>query len=392
MSDTIVRRLSMRVYQEGFELDAAFVNPNSGIDFLPVARWVSQGTGQAASVVTVSGNPLDIHKNPNGDGGIRALSTGNFTAAIRFLRSPELPFKFRYGWVGAAIKHPLTSDYEFRLGFSYLSGGYQSQAKQMDITVDFTGLVSIRVDEITVATAASTLTPDFHWYAIEYFCDDTNGFINVWVDDILWVSFSGDTQGDTFNYWDNLQVNWGFDCALDDIVINAATITYTGGSSTPTLGATVSGGTSLANAVITDFVETSPGEGFLVLEPSGASAPSGFVSGEALSDGFGWTATSAQVAIDANGLDKNSGRPPENFLLLLRPTDDVAVDFVGQDGNSVDNFLNVDDDPFGDILDYNEGDTNGQRDIYELENLPFSPETIEAVEVVSGENGRFSNS
>ncbi len=372
----------MRIYQEGFELDDTFITQNDpSVGFLPIARWIRSGLG--ASYVSTA--TQDVHTNPNGDGGIRAIAHGSVNSDRRHVFSPELPFNMRYGWVGFAMRAPLIGPPDTQFGFSYISGGFDNDAKQMDISVDFTGLVSIRVATTPVNTALAVLTPGHHWYAVEYFCDDTNGFINVWVDDILWVSFSGDTKGDgTFDYWDQLQVSFGDSSSLDDIVVNAATITYTAGTSTPTLGATVTGGTSGATAVITDFLEPlTAGEGYIVLEPLVSTAPSGFVSGEVLTDGFGWSATSAQKDIDANGLDKNSGRPPENILLLLRPISDVSVTLVGQDGNSVDNFLNVDDDPFGDTSDYNEGTIIGEEDVYELENMPFSPESIEAVEVVT---------
>ena len=374
----------MRIYQEGFELDAAFINENGSVDFLPVSRWVEVG-GRSYFVST---NTFDIHTNPNGDGGTQSIGMGGYSPATddRHMHSPGLPFDLRYAWTGYAARSPIAQP-DFQFGFSHLAGGVSKLAKHIDIQTDFAGIVSIRNGGVVVASSVTPLTPSYHWYAVEYFLDEINGFVNVWVDDIFWVSFSGNTVGSdlsTLGYWDNLQVSFGENTSVDDIVVNAATISYNSGISTPTLGATVTGGTSGSSAVITNYQEpTVTGEGFVVLHPIGTTAPAGFIFGETLSDGFGWTATANQKDIDLNGLDKNSGRPPENIIILIRPDQDVSAGLIGSDGNSINNYQQVDDDPFGDTLNYNEGTLVGQEDVYRLADLPFSPATIEAVEVVT---------
>lgn len=369
----------MRLYQEGFELDSAVTTGfDSSTKLLPIAQWISDFF---SSVVPTTVTP---HTNPNGDGGSISLGIGGFTNGNRFF-SPQLPVDLKYGWIGFAIKVPDIGTSRF--GISVINDGFSNIAKQVDVTVEFTGIVSLRVGGTTVATGTTIFNSGWHWVALEYFCDDTLGFMNLYVDDVQEITFnSSDTRGDaTYDFWNEVQIELGVNSQLDDIVINTATVSYVGGTGLPTVGNVVTGGTSGATAVITSFAESISGVGYLTLEPNPGDivGPSGFTLTEGLSDGAGWTSTSAQVDMGADGLDKNSGKPLETFLLLLRTTSTTSAGLTGQDADQIDNHLNVDDNPFGsDALTYNEGAASGLEDVYGMESIPFSPESIDAVEII----------
>jgi len=370
----------MRIYQEGFELDPSAVDEfHNNIPLLPIAGWVG---AFGSSVFVTKTTP---HTTPNGEGGVQSLAAG-VAGSSEIFYSPEIPVDLSYAWIGFGLRVPdINTSY---LGISYTTGGFASTAKNIDIKLEFNGIAGIRVNGTEVAVGTTNFSNGWHWFALEYFCHPTDGFIRLYVDDNLEVEYvSQDTTGLSTGpeyIFNNVQVQLATNSQVDDIVINAATLHYTGGSSTPTIGDTVTGGTSSATAVITNYVETSAGEGYLVLQPNvgDTTSPTGFTASEGLSDVAGWTATADQVAIDANGLDNNSGQPLETYLLLLRPTSDISTQLTGQDGNGADNWENVDDDPFGDTATYNEGVTSGLTDVYAIENLPFTPGSVDTVEVI----------
>ena len=368
----------MRIYQEGFELDESTEIELSALGvLLPIAGWYGGITDVFITTITP-------HTNTKGNGGARSLALGLPSVTSRVhMYGPKLKNNHRYAWIGFAMKVPDVLDSAF--GVSVIEGGFSTTAKQVSVVVSYTGTVSVRVGSVVVASSPKVFTDSWHWFALEYFCDETSGFINLYVDDVLEISHGpANTQGLVgTNFWNMVQVQLGVNSQLDDIVINTATLTYSGGSGTPTIGTTVTGGTSTSTAVISRFEETSPGNGYLTLRPTigSTSGPSGFQSAETLT-ATGWSATSSQVDIGPTGLDKNSAKPLENFLLLLRPTTDISVQLTGQDANQINNFDNVNDDPFGDITTFNEGTTVGERDIYGLQNIPFSPGEVDAVEVI----------
>jgi len=369
----------MRTYQEGFELDedvSTELSPT--LPLLPIAGWVGAG-GSEAFISTVT-----PHRNTKGFGGSQSLSMALVVFEIRRnFYGPKLPLNLPYGCIGFAARTPDELDSKF--GISVIEGGFEPTAKQVSVVISFSGTVGLQVGGTNVANGSTIFSNGWHWYVLEYFCHPTSGFMNLYVDGVLEIAtglintrgFSG------ADYFNQVQMYFGSNSQLDDIVINTPTISYSSGSGTPTVGTTVTGATSLSTAVISGYREYSPGVGFLILSPSigSTSGPYGFEFGETL-NASGWSATANQKDIDSNGLDINSGIPKENFLLLLRPTSDVSVQLTGSDSDQVDNFANVNEVPFGTTTNFNEGDVSGLADIYSMQNLPFSPESVEAVEVV----------
>lgn len=75
---------------------------------------------------------------------------------------------------------------------------------------------------------------------------------------------------------------------------------------------------------------------------------------------------------------------PESRVDVLVPDGTTTAQWVGSDGNSVDNHLLVDDaGPALDTADYVQSDTVGALDTYTIGNLPHAPASIQAVQVAA---------
>lgn len=370
----------MRLYQTGFELDHTF--ELDGANILMADRWTTSLVGNSTGIRLETTGALPwVHKTSAGFGGQCALYRNNSsTEAIAY--SNRFPHNFREAWIGFALKIPNSENTRIMFGNSLENLSISSP--QMEILLNPGGSGSLwsgsSVSGINVASHEFLLTPGYHWFSIQYLLNNTGGYFYVYADDELYLSFNGDTRGnDNYNYWDRVVVSLGYGSAIDDFIINGITISYingAGGGGTPAIGNTVTGGTSGSTAIITEFREINPGEGYLVLEQVSA----GFNNGETLTDGSGWSATTSIIGGADPGLDKNSGKPDETFLVLTKPNGTVSAGLMGSDGDQIDNHLQVND-TFTDESTYNFAINPGIEDIYSMETLPFSPETIDAVEV-----------
>lgn len=370
----------MRLYQTGFELDDDLTE--DGVQLLLAERWTTNAAtiNNGWTIVNDGSEPF-VHTNPQGLGGTNAISRQS-TLVDATMWSKRFPFDFKEAWIGFAFKIPTADTSSLCIGNS-LEGTDDLLGSQIQMVFQPDGSCNIWLGDDDSGSIAATenflLTPGYHWFALQYRLDNSSGTFQLYADDTLYASFTGDTRGNaSYDYWNRFWVSFGRGSALDDFLINGLTVTYTGGaggSGSPTIGNTVTGGTSGATAVITSFEESS-GDGFLVLE----NVSGNFSDAESISDGSGWTATSALVGGGSGGLDKNSGKPAETFIVLTRPNGTTAAGLTGSDGNSVDNHLQVNDD-FTDESTYN-STTSAAEDLYTMENLPFSPDTVDAVEPV----------
>lgn len=369
----------MRLYQTGFELDDDFVE--DGVDLLLANRWSTGSFGANGWSFENSGTEPWVHTTPAGLGGSNAIYRGpSLLSATIF--SNRFPHNFREAWIGFAFKIPTEGN--SRLAFSNSLEGTSLDSPQIEILARPDGGATLWLGGSSSGTQISSelflLTPGYHWFAIKYLLNNSGGIFQVYADNTLWLNFTGDTRGnDTYNYWDQFAVSFANGSALDDFVINGVTISYTGGSGgggTPATGNTVTGGASGSTAIITDFKETTAGVGYLLLE----QASGDFNPSESISDGSGWSATTALVG-GSPGFDKNSGQPDETYIVVTRPNGTVSAGLTGSDGNQIDNHLQVSD-TFTDESTYNFASAPGVEDVYSMQSLPFSPATIDAVEPV----------
>lgn len=363
----------MRLYQTGFELDNEIIT--QGIRVIIGDRWTFSGGVFFGDGV---GKPW-VHTTPQGYGGQNCIYS---TTSSGWFWSRRLPFNFKDGWIGVAIHTP--TDEQMRFGFDNALEG-DIFRPQMEIVLDPSGSTELWLGNSTgggtlVDTGNFILTPGYHWYAIRYRIGNSGGLFEVYADNVLLLSHTGDTRASaTYDYWDRFSGLLGRGSAIDDFVVNGITISYTGGSGgggTPAIGNTVTGGVTGAQAVITAYKETSPGVGYLLLQAPTA----GFNPTEGVSDGSGWSATLNLVG-GTFGFDKNSGKPDETYIVVTRPNGTVSAGLNGSDGDQVDNHLQVND-TFTSEATYNFTSSAGTEDVYTMTSLPFSPGTIDAVEPV----------
>lgn len=230
--------------------------------------------------------------------------------------------------------------------------------------------ITIRRGSTILATAAQPLGLNmWRLIEIEVFLDNINGFVKVWVDQgnksgTPWVEASGDTTepggGLARISIKNLNAN-----KIDDLSINSITMSVDGVSGTFQAGETITGGTSGATAVIT-AVEISVGAGVLVLQEWNGTA---FQDNETITGGTSGATglVNAPTSDYKNGFEPNSGHIGNEFLVLMRPNaNGNSSQLIGSDGDSIDNYLLVNDVPT-DSIDYVETTTAGSRDTYKID-------------------------
>ncbi len=239
-----------------------------------------------------------------------------------------------------------------------------------------------------LATSVGTF-PLLQWHQIEfhYFIDNTAGFCHVYVNDdgtyaTPAVSVTGvDTQDDgSVDSTNRIQVRMpGVACRIDDIAVNSVSLSYdTGTVAPPAAGETLTGGTSGATCVVSHVHGDTTSGRVLVHTVSGV-----FADNEPLtSSGTFVGAVNAPNADYVDGFEPQSQAPGEGFIVYLKPSGNGNTsDLVGTDGDSTDNYLLVDDDPIDATTEGVVTGTDGDYDTYDLETLPASANSINAVAV-----------
>lgn len=149
----------------------------------------------------------------------------------------------------------------------------------------------------TLALGTTGYLPEdiYSWCCMRYFVANSGGLIQLRVHAYanLHMSYSGDTQGSaSFDNVDGLRFYMdgvANDGRLDDFYVFARTLYYSGGTGTiPAVGDTITDGSTGATCTV-DFVEGTNAAGVLVVY--GVSDGTGFVSGNTISNGGGWSAT-----------------------------------------------------------------------------------------------------
>ena len=242
-----------------------------------------------------------------------------------------------------------------------------------------TANIAIHRNTTALATSSSSVFTIGQWNWIHYwaFINDTTGFGHVRVGSYsnLVVSATGvDTKAhasdSTAAHIGITSVGTSGVSGADDIMVFARSMYFSSATgSTPVVGATITGGTSAATAIIT-HVYTSGADGvFFVRTVSGT-----FVAAETITSG-GWSATAG------NGLGNNQDSlwVREQYILLRTVNSDSSVAWTSSTGAS--HYTEVDDSAT--TSDFVSTNTNAQLDEYGTTgSLPPGAE-IEAVNVTA---------
>lgn len=250
-----------------------------------------------------------------------------------------------------------------------------------------------RGDETTlVATSAGTVSANaWHRFEVHYYCDQTAGDCDVYVDDngtysTATVSFnSGDTAqgaGDTFN---SVYVGGDGTTRADDVALNSISVQIDGvAGGTPAAGDSITWGASGA-ATVSGYMDNGDNSGRLILHQSNHEA-NPITDNLGITDGT-WTA----AAVVPNGffqfgVEPNSTFPGPGFIQykLVDGSVEGQINLTGTDLNQIDNHLMVDDQPVDTTTEGVVADTTGEYDIYSSSStLPSSANSINHIDVVS---------
>lgn len=235
-----------------------------------------------------------------------------------------------------------------------------------------TGIISAHSGTATLlATSASGVFPYSRYFvmAIHFRMLDAGGLYEVYIDDVLVLTFSGDTKPGAETTFNSVGYFCGpSTCRLDEFCRNSITLEYDNGvGGIPTVGQTVTGGTSGATAVITN-VEGNAVSGVLVLRTWNGT---NFQNNEAITTP---ALLNAQVnAPDANyisGFQPNSTKPGEGFVSAIIPSGvGATTQLTSSTGGA--NWDNVNEIP-PNSTDYNSSGTADQYDTYAATDLPTS--------------------
>ncbi len=326
------------------------------------------GTG----VSTLNSTAADQHKDRDGNGGSYCLAGPGGLNGLRQIRQSTLNVRSLVEcWDRIQCYIGTASGGAGRaLILAFINGATELGSVNIDLSV---GYIQIYTSTATLAASSATgVFPYSRWFtlAVQFRLLDAGGLYNVYVDDTLVLTYSGDTKpgaDTTFNTVGYVS-QVGSTCRIDEYCRNSITMQYDNGvSGTPTAGQTVTGGTSGATAVITS-VEGNAVSGVLVLQQWNGTA---FQNNETITTP---ALLSAQVnAPDANfvsGFEPNSTKPGEGYVVVSSPTGvGTTTQLTSSTGGA--NWDNANEIP-PNSTDYNSSGTADQYDTYVMSDLPAS--------------------
>lgn len=215
--------------------------------------------------------------------------------------------------------------------------------------------IQVRDSTGVLETSSFSPSPDT-WYLMEaeVYHHPSAGYVKVWIDGVQIIDYSGAVAGAGTAARSQL-LGLGY---FDDIAVNSLTLRYDGGTG----GVPVAGNTLTAGGGQTAIIQGYQGDatsGVLTIAvPSGA-----FADGDTLSDGGTFAAVvDAPTAAFVGGLEPNSGRMGNEFIVAVKPTGAGALTQLTPTG-SANNWENVDDIPAVTAA-YNEATAANQEDTY----------------------------
>ena len=242
----------------------------------------------------------------------------------------------------------------------------------------------------STATLASFDNNVWSWVVVEFKAYSTTGYIKVYINsvsgtttpviDYTWTTGGTNKVG---------SVSFGFlasgsEYIVDDLIINSKSISYTGSAGTLSGGNTITGASSGATAIATyneaqDSVYGVSGSGRVTL----SNIAGQFQNGETISNGSGWSATVALAGGEFDGLDFNSAKPGETYIVGLSLSGDRSVQMTGSDGDATNNYALLNEQLADDTTFVQALGVTTALDLYELENLTQDISVVSAISLNS---------
>lgn len=178
------------------------------------------------------------------------------------------------------------------------------------------------------------------WVEVEIYQHDTLGIYKVWIDEVLAIDFSGDTD-DGSGAMEVFAVPGKDRPCYDDMVVQDIAISYDGGTGgTPVAGETITDATTGATAIITEVIGDAT-SGRLILEGWTGAADFGN-DNQITSTGTFDALVYAPNATYVSGLEPHSTYIGPGWIVAVAPNANGATSgMAGSDGDSVDNFALV---------------------------------------------------
>jgi len=279
---------------------------------------------------------------------------GNDTYQARW-RSPEWPVSTDHYFVKAGIR------YGPGVGTGY------TDLRIYTLTSAFADVLYIGSDNLGAilawdtsgVLATSSFTPTVGVYYLleaEVYHHASAGYVKVWIDGVQIIDYSGAVAGAGTARVTGL---WGGgEAFFDDVGVNSLTLRYDGGAGgVPVVGNTLTAGGG-QTATIQGYEGDATSGVLTIAQPSGT-----FADNDTLSDGGTFSAVvDAPTAAFVGGLEPNSGRMNNEFIVAIKPTGAGALSGLTPTG-SANNWENVDDIPAVTSA-YNEATAAGQEDTY----------------------------
>jgi len=388
-----------RVFQTGFEFPGSGTSITSGIytglQSISAAYVPSLGLPIASSSNPVYKVPAGYtgsyfqHKSISGLGGSSFLTLSG-SGTVTNLGSMQTPIK--EGFFGFAYRHNGSSG--LRIHVKSTDGialfGIMMNSGYFNIINPL--IISLGNPQVLASVPATFDTTIWSWISCDFKIHPTDGYIKVYVNSIsgnstplVQYNFAfGATNGQkSISSFDLTATNaTSYVHYIDDFVVNSKSISYISSTGSISSGNTITGQISGATASVTS-VELSDstygvsGSGRLTLTTISGT----FVDGESISNGSGWSADIQLAGGGEAGLDFNSSKPGETFIVGLSLSADRSVEMTGSDGDQTNNYALLNEQIADDTTFVEALGVSTAMDLYELENITQNATVVSAISI-----------
>ena len=404
-----------RIYQTGFELPGATPNSSLTTNSGTAPGWIGTNFTNAGmpgfntSYSSVSGFSVSndgfaiiksdslSHKSVAGLGGSTWLRARYLNSAgAGRIAGFVLPYSIYDGYISFAVKPNLDSLNSFSFAPLYSAGNLTTSSTMTTLAGGFEhsagymkGLAANRSALASPAPVALQLDSTvWHWVTFEF----KNG-----VGTKIYVSTAGssavlETTGlsspvSGFAFYTYRVSGSNHEYLIDDIVVHTPSVSFINCSSTSSLPSGVitgsdSGATgTISNVEFSDSTYGVANAGRLIIY--GVSGQ--FTDGEQISSAAGWTATVKLTGGGENGLDFNSGKPGQTYMLGLALNGDRSgsIEMTGSDGNQTDNYLLLNKSVLNDSTYVQAIGASTAMDLYDLSDISQSITGITGISMVT---------